>query len=131
MRRDTMRYTLDVEMLERRTTLDDAKAIALLHSEFVLAVNAGCFVAVSADDIDVSVLTRSTPQEGVTRYAVALSFAERDADLDDEQALAILSRAFTNALNASFFLRVCTDDHLTVRLAARVPAHAAAASSAA
>jgi hypothetical protein len=126
-----MRYTLDVEMLERRATLDDARAIALLHSEFMLAVNAGCFIAVGAEDLDVSVLTRSTPQEGVTRYAVALSFAERDADLDDEQALAILRQAFTNALNASFFLRVCTDDHLTVRLASRVPAHAVAASPAA
>jgi hypothetical protein len=113
-----MRYTLQLEMLERNGALDDEQAIDLLHSEFVLALNASRFIALSADDIEVDVISRGTPQEGVTRYGVELYLEERASGLDDEQAMALLRRALQDALNASHFWRVCVDD-LTVELIAR------------
>lgn len=131
MRRDSMRYALHIEMLERDDALDDREAIELLQREFALALNAGCFSAISPDDIGIRVRSRSIPQEGVTRYAVALTFAEHGAGLDDERALALLRQALTNALNASYFLRVCLDDRLTVTLVAREPADRSAPLSAA
>jgi hypothetical protein len=125
MERDLMRYTLQLEMLERNGALSDQQAIDLLHSEFALALNASRFVAVSADDIEVEATSRGTPQEGVTRYGVELHLKERTCGLDDEQAMALLRRAFQDAINASYFWRVCVDD-LTVELIsrARVPAPA-------
>jgi hypothetical protein len=114
-----MRYTLQLEVLERHDALSDRQAIALLHDEFMLALNAGCFIALSAGDIEARVVGRSTPQEGVTRYTAELDLEERSTDLDDEAATALLRRAFTSALNASYFLRVCTDDLVPVRLVSR------------
>jgi hypothetical protein len=122
---DRMRYALQLEMLERNAALGDAQAIELLLSEFALAQNAGRFDAVSGADIDLDVISRSTPQEGVTRYAVDMYVDERSSDLDDATAIALLRRAFVDALNASFFLRVCVDD-LSVRLIARAPVDATA-----
>lgn len=120
MERDLTRYTLQLEMLERNGALSDQQAIDLLHSEFALALNASRFVAVSADDIGVEVIWRGTPQEGVTRYGVELYLRERTSGLDDERAMALLRRAFQDAINASYFWRVCVDD-LTVKLITRAP----------
>lgn len=74
-------------------------------------------------DIEIEVMSRSTPQEGVTRYTIDLRLEERDPGLDDQQASALLRQAFTDALNASHFLRVCAGD-MTVELVARTPAAA-------
>jgi hypothetical protein len=125
MERDLMRYTLQLEMLERNGALSDQQATDLLHSEFALALNASRFVALTADDIEVDAISRGTPQEGVTRYGVELYLEERTSGLDDEQAMALLRRALQDALNASYFLRVCVDD-LTVKLVARAPVGAPA-----
>jgi hypothetical protein len=113
-------------MLERDASLGDEQAIELLRSEFALAQNAAHFDALTGADIELGEVTRSTPQEGVTRFAVELSLAERAGDLDDARALSLLLRAFTNALNASYFLRICTDDLVTVTLVSRAPARAVA-----
>lgn len=118
MERDLMRYALQLEMLERNGVLSDEQAIDLLHAEFALALNASRFVAVSADDIEVHAISRGTPQEGVTRYGVELYLQERTSGLDDEQAMALLRRAFQDAINASYFWRVCVDD-LTIELVSR------------
>jgi hypothetical protein len=120
-----MRYVLQLEMLERNGALSDEQAIDLLHSEFALALNASRFVAVSDDDIEVDAISRSTPQEGVTRYGVELFLHERVSGLDDESAMALLGRALQDALNASYFWRVCVDD-LSVKLIARAAVGAAA-----
>jgi hypothetical protein len=120
-----MRYVLQLEMLERNGALSDQQAIDLLHSEFALALNASRFVAVCAEDIEVNAISRGTPQEGVTRYGVELRLQERTSGLDDEQAMALLERALQDALNASFFWRVCVDD-LTVKLIARAAVRAPA-----
>jgi hypothetical protein len=121
MSQDSTRYALQLEMLERNCTLRDDEAIDLLRSEFALAQNAGRFDAITAADIEVGAVTRSTPQEGVTRYVVEAFVEERHPELADDAVVALICRALTNALNASFFLRVC-EDGLTVRLVSRAPA---------
>jgi hypothetical protein len=113
------RYDLQLEMLERNSGLGDRAAMDLLAGEFALAQNAGRFDALSPQDIELDVLARSTPQEGVTRFTVALELLERHPQLSDDEVTAVLARAFTKALNASYFLRVCTDDHLSLRLLSR------------
>jgi hypothetical protein len=125
MERDLIRYVVQLEMLERHAALADSEAIALLCSELALAQNAGRFDGFAVDDIDFEVLSRSAPQEGVTRYDVQLRLEEREPAGDDEQALVRLRRAFTGALNASYFLRVCTDD-IRLELVSRAPAAAPA-----
>jgi hypothetical protein len=124
MERDLIRYVLELEMLERDGARADPEAIDLLRSEFALAQNAGRFDGFAADDIDFDVLSRSAPQEGVTRYDVQLRFEERETACDDEQALARVRRAFTGALNASYFLRMCTDDDIRLELVSRAAAAA-------
>ena len=93
-------------MLERDGVLGDEQAIELLRSEFALAQNAARFDALTGDDIVLGEIARSTPQEGVTRYAVELLADRARRGLDDERASAVLRRAFTDALNASYFLRM-------------------------
>lgn len=117
-----MNYTLQIEMLERHHALADGDAMALLHDELMLALNAGCFVALSSGEIGARVVGRSTPQEGVTRYAIELDLDERVSGLDDDGAEALVQRAFTDALNASYLIRICTDNLVSVRLASRVVA---------
>ncbi|MDP2710576.1 MAG: hypothetical protein Q8O56_05100 [Solirubrobacteraceae bacterium] len=121
MARDLITYTLRLELHERGDAISDEQAIGLLHGDFALALNASRFDALSADDIEVSVVSRSPTRDGRTRYDLELRLRERTRDLDDERALALLRRAFTDALNASYFLRVCDDD-LTVDLISRTPA---------
>ena len=125
MKRDLMRYDLHIDMLERDAGIGDERAIELLRGEFALAQNAGRFDAVTGDHIAIGAVTRSTPQEGVTRYAIELRLTERAVGLDDERAEAVLQRAFTDALNASYFLRLTLDDDLMVTLLERQPADAA------
>jgi hypothetical protein len=115
-----MRYELELEMLEQTGLVDDEQAIELVRSEFALAQNAGRFDAVAAGDIELGEVSRSTPQEGVTRYAVELFVEERKPGVDDDRARALLCRAFTDAINASCFLRIC-EDALTLRLVSRAP----------
>jgi len=119
MERDTICYALQLEMLERHSSLDDRQAIDLLRAEFALAHNAGRFDAVAVGDVELGSIARSTPQEGVARYSLALHLAEREDGLDDARAVALLRQAFTNALNASYFLRVCVDDDVRVELVSR------------
>jgi hypothetical protein len=115
---DRIRYELELEMLEQTGVIGDEQAIALLRSEFALAQNAGRFVAVTAGEIEIGAVGRSTPQEGVTRYRVELYVEEREPRVDHQRARALLCRAFTNAINASHFLRIC-EDALTMRLLSR------------
>jgi hypothetical protein len=119
MHHDLTRYELQLEMLERNGALDDRAAMDLLSGEFALAHNAAYFDALSAGDIAFEVLARSTPQEDVTRFTVALELLERRPQLSDHEVSALLARAFIKALNASYFLRVSTDDQLTMRLLSR------------
>jgi hypothetical protein len=125
MSHDHTHYELRLELLERNSTLTDEQATRLLHSEFTLAQNAGRFDALAPQDIVVEVTSRGTPQEGVTRYCLHLVLEERDPGLDDEGALALIRRAFTDALNASYFLRLCTDDNVMLELVSRAPLVAA------
>ena len=115
-----MRYALELEMLEQDGVASEEHAIDLVRSEFALAQNAGYFNAVTPDDIELGEIVRSTPQEGVTRYAVEMLVEERHDRVDEDRALAVLCRAFTHAINASYFLRIC-DDALTMRLVSRTP----------
>jgi hypothetical protein len=115
-----MRYALQLEMLEQDSVAGEEQAIDLVRSEFALAQNAGRFDAVAYDDIVLGEIWRSTPQEGVARYVVELLIDERASHLDDDRALALLCEAFTDAINASYFLRIC-DDALRLRLVSRTP----------
>jgi len=114
-----MRYTLQLEMLEPQG-FSSARAIELLHSEFTLATNAARFDALSGHDIVLEIVERSVPQEGVARYVVELHLEERYSALTDAQALALVRRAFTNAINGSFFSRVC-DGEIAIELRSRAP----------
>jgi hypothetical protein len=87
MHHDLTRYELQLEMLERNGALDDRAAMDLLSSEFALAHNAAYFDALSAD-VAFDVLARSTPQEGVTRFTVALELLERRPQLSDDEVSA-------------------------------------------
>jgi hypothetical protein len=115
---DTIRYRLELDMIERDAALGDERAIRLLRSEFALAINASHLLALSCDDIDVRVRSRSIPQEGVARYAVALELVERTARMTDEQAAELLNREFQRAQNAGYFRRIAGED-FSVRLVAR------------
>ena len=114
-----MRYALQLEMLERRSDLDDEAAIGLLRGELVLAQNAGCFDDLSAEDFEIGTITRDASRQDVTRYGVDLLLEERIADLDDERAHALVRRAFADATRASYFLKVSTADHIAVTLVSR------------
>ncbi len=69
MQHDLIRYEIELAMRERDSDLGDRDALDLLRSEFSLAQNAGRFDALSAGDIDFDVLSRSSPQEGASRFA--------------------------------------------------------------
>jgi len=119
---NAMRYEIELDMLERNSALSDPQAIALLHSEFALALNAAYFIAL-AEDIDVTILSRTFSQDGVARYRLALELVERGEPIDDAVAATLLRSEFQRALNASHFWRVCVEDFV-VELVARAPAYA-------
>ncbi len=118
MHHDSMRYTLQIDMLERDETLGDQAARRLLAADFALAVNASYLQALSADDLAVGVHSRTFPQEGVARYRVTLELVERTPAMTDEQAAELVRRELQRAQNASHFLRVCGED-FRVALVAR------------
>jgi hypothetical protein len=118
------RYEIELDVLERRPELGDREAIALLRSEFALALNASQFIALSAEDPVVVVRSRVVPQEGVARYALTLDVVERDAGANAEQAIALVRSEFQRALNAAYFWRVCVDDP-TVTIVSRAVAGSA------
>jgi len=128
---ELMRYALRLEMLERNADLDDGAAISLLRSELALAQNAGYFDDLTAEDIELGAISRSRPQEGVGCYVVDLLLEERSEGLDDDGALTLVRRAFAGALNASYLLKTCTDDQITVTLVSRGSSAHALMSSAA
>jgi hypothetical protein len=103
------RYEIDFDVLERHPGLSDPEAIALLRSEFQLAINASHFIALSADDPTLGVVSRGVPQEGVARYALTLEFAGR-RPMSEREEIALLHREFQRAINASHFWRLCVDD---------------------
>lgn len=115
----TTRYTLQLDIPERDIALGDARACALLRSEFALALNASHLSALSDDDILVRVRAREAAPDGTARYAVVLDLVESRPSMTDEQASALLGREFQRALNASYFIRISRDD-VRVRLVARV-----------
>jgi hypothetical protein len=112
------RYEIDLDVLERRPDLGDREAIALLRSEFALALNASHFIALGADDPVIVVESRTVPQEGVARYALTLDVVERHSIASEKQAIALVRSEFQRALNASHFWRVCIDD-ATVTIVSR------------
>jgi hypothetical protein len=120
------RYEIELDVLERRPGLGDREAIALLRSEFALALNASHFSALSADDPVVAVRSRVVSREGFARYALTLELVERDADAGEEKAVALVLSEFRRALNAAHFWRLCGDDP-TVTIVSRVPAGSALA----
>jgi EAL domain-containing protein (putative c-di-GMP-specific phosphodiesterase class I) len=115
---DITHYTLELDICEREAALGHRHAVALLRSEFALALNASYFIALSADDITVGAVSRSIPRAGVARYVVVLELVERDPAMTDEQADELLRREFQRAQNASYFLRACRED-FAVGLVAR------------
>jgi hypothetical protein len=114
----TTRYRIELDMLERDSTLDERRAVALLRSEFALALNASYFMPLTPGEIHVGAVARSIPQEGVVRYAVELVLDERHPAISDEQAAELVQREFARAQNASHFLRIARED-FTARLVAR------------
>ncbi len=104
------RYEIELDVLERRPGLGDREALALLRSEFQLALNASHFIALSADDPTIVVTSRHVPPQGVARYTLTLDVVERSDAMNEEQAVALVRSEFQRALNASHFWRVCADD---------------------
>lgn len=116
-----MRYEIELDVVERRPDLGDREAIALMRSEFALALNASHFIALSAEDPVVVVESRTAVADGVARYALTLEAVERDAITSAEQALALVRSEFQRAFNASHFWRICVDDPaVTIRSRASV-----------
>jgi len=116
------RFQIDLDVLERRPDLDDRAAIALLRSEFQLALNASHFIALSAEDPEITIGSRTVPQEGVARYALTLAFVPRRA-MSDQQTIALVHSEFTRALNASHFWRICVEDPTVTVAASRESVH--------
>lgn len=104
------RYEIELDVPERRPDLGDRDAIALLRSEFALALNASHFIALGADDPQIAIRSRTVTPDGVARYALTLDVVERRSLATEEQAIALVRSEFQRALNASHFLRLCVDD---------------------
>lgn len=117
---DTMRYSLQLDIPERDTALGNRRAVELLRSEFALALNASYFMALSAGDMRIGTIWRSSPREGITRYGVELLLDERSPSATDEQVAELLQREFARAQNASHFIRIAAAD-FGVTLAERGP----------
>jgi RNA polymerase-interacting CarD/CdnL/TRCF family regulator len=108
------RYSLELEMIERASSHGEE----MLRSEFTRALNASYFMTLSAGDMQVGAITRSTPQEGVSRYSVEMLLDERHPSRTDAEIAAIVEREFARAQNASYFLHIAVED-FTVRLVSR------------
>ena len=119
---DTIRYRLELDMLERDGTLEDRRAVALLRSDLALALNAAYFVTLSAGEIRVGTIRRAVCADGAARYAVEFLLDERQPSMTDARAAELVARAFALAQNASHFRRLSGGD-ISVRLARREPAH--------
>ena len=102
-------YEMELDAIEREPQLGDRAAIELLRAEFRRAINASHFIALSADDIDVDVVSRTVPQEGIARYTVTLEYVPRRA-LAEERAVALVRSEFQRALNAGYFLHAFVED---------------------
>jgi hypothetical protein len=102
-------FDIELDVLERNPGLGDHDAIELLEREFRLAVNASHFIALSAEDPEVVVRSRTVPQEGVARYALTMEFVPRRAR-PEAQTVALLRSEFQRALNASYFLHAFVED---------------------
>ena len=113
-----MRYTLELDMLERDAILGSRRGAELLRAEFALALNASYLVALSAGDVRVGAIRRSLLPAGVTRYVVELVLDERTPAMTDAQAAELVQREFALAQNASHFLRISRED-FGARLVAR------------
>lgn len=120
MNDNALLFEIELDALERRPGLGERDALALLHSEFRLAFNASHFVALSAEDPDVVVLSRSHPQEGVARYVLTLEFTPR-RPLREHEAIALVRSELQRALNAAHFWRIFVEDP-SVAIAAGEPA---------
>jgi EAL domain-containing protein (putative c-di-GMP-specific phosphodiesterase class I) len=114
------RYVLQLDVLERNSTLSDSAAVALLRSEFALALNASYF-SMLGDHIAVDVLSREIPQDGVARYTVVLELDER-TPMTDEQAAELVCRECHRAQNASHFMRISSEDFCAKLLARDIAA---------
>lgn len=104
------RYEIELDVVERRPDLGDREAIALLRSEFALALNASHFIALSADDPTIVVESRTVLGDGVARYALTLDAVERSAIAGEQEAVALVRSEFRRAVNAAHLWRVCLDD---------------------
>jgi hypothetical protein len=104
------RYEIDLDVVERRPGLDDREAIALLRSEFALALNASHFIALSADDPTIAIESRTLLGNGVARYALTLDAVERAVVTSDQRAITLVRSEFQRAINASHLWRTCLDD---------------------
>jgi EAL domain-containing protein (putative c-di-GMP-specific phosphodiesterase class I) len=113
------RYEIELELLERRPDLGEFAAIALLRSDFQLALNASHFIALSAVDPEIDIVSRTIPQEGVARYELTLEIVERRA-MSEQQAIALVYSEFRRAINASYFWRL-SDEDPTVTVVSRSP----------
>ena len=78
------RYRLELDIVERDATLGDRRAIALLQSEFMLAVNASYFMGLSGEDMDVEVYGRTALPGGVGRYELIVELEERRPEMTDQ-----------------------------------------------
>lgn len=110
MHHTVTRYEIELDVVERRPDLGDRDAIALLHSEFALALNASHFLALSADDPAIAVESRTVLGDGVARYALTLDAVERPGIAGEQQAIDVVRSEFQRAVNASHLWRICLDD---------------------
>jgi hypothetical protein len=110
----TARYILELNMIERASRA----GTGLLRDEFERALNASHFMTLSAGDIQIGAITRSIPQEGVSRYTAEMVLDERHPSRTDAEIAELLERAFASAQNASYFLHMAIED-FTVRLVSR------------
>jgi hypothetical protein len=103
------RYEIELDAIERHPEIAEHDALELLRSEFRLAFNASHFIALSVDDPQVTVVSRTHPQEGVARFTLTFDFVPRRERSDDD-AIALIRSEFQRALNASYFLHAFVED---------------------
>jgi hypothetical protein len=110
----TTRYSLELDIIERASS----HGPELLRSEFAAALNASYLMALSGADMHVGAITRSIPQEGISRYVVEMVLDERHPSMTDAEVAELVEREFAVAQNSGHFLRMAVED-FRVRLLAR------------